>query len=242
MKKKVLTLALVISLIAIMVGGSLAYFTADDEVTNTFTIGSVKIEIYENDEATDRDTIPFGKLTPIVNVDDPSQDASYIDKVVDVKNTGTNDAYIRTHIAVPTALVGYLQLEINSTGWNYMGATYANVGDTDPVQYTVYTYDHTAAVKAGEFTAELLQGAYLGHNVDLEEDANGDMVFILRDANGNKTATTTFVAHTKNADGSYTSANINVLVASQAIQVDGFNGTSTDALNAGFGADTNPWK
>ena len=40
MKKKVLTVALVVALIAIMVSGTLAYFTDNDEVTNTFTIGS----------------------------------------------------------------------------------------------------------------------------------------------------------------------------------------------------------
>ena len=49
MKKKVLTVALVVALIAIVVSSSLAYFTDTDQVTNTFTVGSVKIEIYENE-------------------------------------------------------------------------------------------------------------------------------------------------------------------------------------------------
>ena len=55
---------------------------------------------------------------------------------------------------------------------------------------------------------------------------------------GNKIGGNGFVAHKKNADGSYTSATINVLVASQAIQADGFD-AATDALNSGFGS--NPW-
>ena len=42
MKKKVLSIALIVALIAIVVSGSLAYFTDRDEVNNTFTIGSVK--------------------------------------------------------------------------------------------------------------------------------------------------------------------------------------------------------
>ena len=58
MKKKILGVALVVALVAIMVGGTLAYFTAEDEVTNTFTIGSVKIEIYENDAPTEIDDRP----------------------------------------------------------------------------------------------------------------------------------------------------------------------------------------
>ena len=52
MKKKILAIALAMALLAIVVSGSLAYFTAQDKVTNTFTVGSVKIEIYENEEAT----------------------------------------------------------------------------------------------------------------------------------------------------------------------------------------------
>lgn len=234
MKKKVLSIALIVALIAIVVSGSLAYFTDRDEVNNTFTIGSVKIEIYENDAATESDTIPFGKLTPVVK-DVPSEDESYFKKVVDVKNVGSNDAYIRTHIAIPTALINYLQLDVSIAGWDYVGSSTAG-------EYTVYTYDHQTAVASGDFTAELLQGAYLKSNVDLEEDANGDMVFILRDADGNKTDTSTFVAHTKNPDGSYTSANVNILIASQAIQTEGFDGNVTKALNSGFGTGTNPWQ
>ena len=239
MKKKILTVALVVALLAIMVSGSLAYFTAQDQVTNTFTVGSVKIEIYENDTATNETVRNLGVLMPVVAAD-PSTDESYIDKVVDVKNTGASEAYIRTHIGMPTALVDFLRLDVvlEDTDWTYIGATTAEV---DGVAYTVYTYDHTAAVPAGQFTDELLQGVYLRSEVDLEENADGDMVFILRDLQtGEKTATSAFVAHELNQDGTYTSANINILVASEAIQTAGFSG-ATVALNSGFGTDTNPW-
>lgn len=234
MKKKILTLALVLALVAIMVTGTLAYFTAEDEVTNTFTVGSVKIEIYENDEPTDEEVMPFGPLTPIVNVEDPSADVSYMGKVVEVKNTGANDAYIRTHIAIPTDLVGYLYLDLNTAGWERQTDSTATV---DGVNYTVFTYDYTAAVSGGEFTTELLKGVYLGSNVDLVEDANGNLVFAIRE-NGKVTATSAFVAHTKTANG-YESNAVNVLVASQAIQTQGFENGATAALNAGF--TTHPW-
>lgn len=235
MKKKVLIGAIIVAVLAIVVSSSLAYFTAQDKATNVFTVGSVKIEVYENDEATDSDTIEFGRLTPIVKVDDPAADVSYIDKVVDIKNTGSNDAYIRTHIALPTALVGYLHLDISESGWTRQADSTATV---DGIDYTVYTFDHDAAVSADQFTAELLQGVYLGANVDLEEDADGNLVFILRDANGEKVADSGYVAHTLNADGTYSSSTVNVLVASQAIQADGFD-DATSALNSGFGS--NPW-
>lgn len=239
MKKKALTIALVVALIAIMASGSLAYFTAEDKAENTFTIGSVMIEIYENGEATTSDAISFGKLTPIVNTATPSDDVSYFDKVVDVKNTGKNDAYIRTHIAMPTALIDYLQLDMTTTGWSDAVITTAT---QEGVAYTVFTYDHLAEVAPEGFTAELLQGAYLKSEVDLEEDASGNLVFILRDAEGNKTGSSGFVAHTKNPDGSYTSTPVRILVAAQAIQTNGFTGGATAALDTGFGANTNPWQ
>ena len=237
MKKKVLGIALVVMLIAIVVSGTLAYFTAEDEAINTFTYGSVEIEIYENDEATTEDTRSLGKLTPVVK-ETPSDDVSYIDKVVDVKNIGANDAYIRTHIAIPTDLINYLQLDVTTSGWSYIGSTTASVGG---VNYTVFTYDHTAAVAPNGFTSELLQGVYLKSDVDLAENADGNLVFVKK-ANGQITHNSGYVAHTKNADGTYTSANVNILVASEAIQAQGFENGATNALNSGFEADTNPWQ
>lgn len=241
MKKKILSVALAAALIAIMVSGSLAYFTAEDKVDNTFTIGSVLIDIYENGAATPDAAKALGKLTPIVNIDNPAADESYMQKAIQVKNTGANDAYIRTHIALPTVLLDYLQLDYTKplAGWQLVSQTTATVGN---LAYTVYTYDHTAAVTPGAFTAELLQGVYLKSNVDLEANADGDLVFILRDSNGDKIATSGFVAHTKNTDGTYTSATVNILVASEAIQAQGFTSGATNALNSGFGANTNPWQ
>ena len=48
MKKKIVALMLCIAMLAIaVVGGTLAYFTDNKEVTNTFTVGNVKIELTE---------------------------------------------------------------------------------------------------------------------------------------------------------------------------------------------------
>ena len=49
MKKKILALCVVISLAAVaIIGGTLAYFTDNDAETNTFTVGSVKIDLIES--------------------------------------------------------------------------------------------------------------------------------------------------------------------------------------------------
>lgn len=243
MKKKVLAIALAVALLAIMVSGSLAYFTAEDKVTNTFTIGSVMIEIWENEEPTDTDVVEFeDPMLPVVDMDDLTNDPGYFAKVVKVENTGENAAFIRAHIAVPTALVGYLDLNISETGWSNVGTTTANV---DGVDYTVYTYDHEAAVDPEAFTAELLQGAYLNPQVDLKDNpdtASADLEFCKPNGDGTYTYTFSgFVAHNK-VDGGYTSNTLCILVASEAIQAQGFEaGGATAALNAGFGAGTNPW-
>lgn len=238
MKKKVLIVALVVVVLAVMVSGTMAYFTAEDEVANTFTVGSVEIEIYENGEETTSDTFPFGRLIPIVNTASPGEDVHYVKKVVEVKNTGINSAYIRVHIAIPTALVGYLHLEWNETGWLKQTGTAASV---DGVVYTIYTYDYNTAVASGDFTSELLRGVYLGSNVDVEENADGNLVFVLRDIDGKITDNSGFVAHTKTTGG-YITNTVNVLVTAEAIQERNFENGATDALNTGFGTNTNPWK
>ena len=234
MKKKILALSLAVALLAIVVSGTLAYFSDTDEVTNTFTVGSVKIEIFENNVATDKDTMEFTKpLTPVVNAD-PSQDASYIHKAVKVQNTGLNEAYIRTCLAIPTKLVGYLELDV-SEDWaerQDLAATVTKEG----IEYTVYTYDYAGKVAPNAFTPDLLKGVYLASDVDLEEDANGSLWFVKK-TNGEITEQSGFLAHTKTANG-YQTNTISVLVASQAIQAQGF-ANATDALNTGF--PQNPW-
>ena len=240
MNKKVFVIAIAVALIAIMVGGSLAYFTAEDQVTNVFTVGSVDIEIWENQKPTDSDKVEFEKpLVPVVDMKNLTQDPGYAAKVVKVENTGNNAAYIRTHIAVPTTLIGYLELQMDLTGWNYAGSGIATV---DGVEYTVFTYDCKKAVMPGAFSDELLQGAYLKCEVDIKdnpETASADLEFCTPNGDGTYTFSG-FVAHSKVTEG-YKSNTVCILVASQAIQAQGF-ADSTSALNAGFGVNTNPWQ
>ena len=245
MKKKILIIALAVALVAIMVSGSLAYFTAEDKVENTFTIGSVLIDIWENNTPTDSDKVVFEKpLVPVVDMTDLVNDPGYAAKVVKVENTGKNAAYIRTHIAVPTALLGYLELKVNNEGWAFNGTLAgSSTATVDGVAYTVFTYDHTAAVEPGKFTAELLQGAYLKSEVDIKDNpatASADLEFCKSDGNGGYIFSG-FVAH-KKVDGGYSANTLAILVAAEAIQAQGFENGATNALNSGFGTNTNPWQ
>ena len=239
MKKKVLAIALAVALIAIMVSGTLAYFTAEDKVENTFTIGSVEIEIWENDKVTDKGEVIFEKpLVPVVNTEDVTKDPGYTAKVGKVENTGLNAAYIRVHIAQPYELLGYLELALNEIGWTNR-TTDTNVY-IDGQRYVVVSFDYATAVDPDAFTSELLKGAYLSADVDLKANADGDLEFCKPDGNGGYNFSG-FVAHEANGDGTYTPNTVSVLVYAQAIQAQGFDDATT-ALDSGFGDDTNPWQ
>ncbi len=107
-KRKILLVAVALCMVAILgFGGTLAYLTDTDNATNVFTVGNVKIEQYEKDR-NGADYVDNQHIFPIV--DDGKDEngyhtgANYIDKIVTVKNTGTENAYVRTYIAIPAEL------------------------------------------------------------------------------------------------------------------------------------------
>ena len=91
MKKKSMSLCLVVALAAVtVVGGSLAYFTAADKEQNDFTVGNVAIELQEPNWNAENATDMFpGQTMP----KDPQ-----------VKNTGKNPAFIRVKITNPAGV------------------------------------------------------------------------------------------------------------------------------------------
>ena len=101
-KKKIVTLCLAAVLVLMAVAGaSLAYLTDSKQATNTFTVGNVKIDLIEQQrgenglEAFEQNK----KLLPIVGSAQGEKDEygmpiakNYVDKMVTVKNTGSEDA------------------------------------------------------------------------------------------------------------------------------------------------------
>lgn len=229
MKKKILTVTLIIALLSIaVVGGSLAWFTAESEaVENTFTVGSVKIEqkeVFDEDNA---------QLLPIVNTTTPSKDVNYVKKEVTVENTGKNAAYLRTHIAIPSVLDDYLELDLDlhpNTSWQFERKYAVPVNG---MQYRVYTYVHTAALEAEDTTDALLKGVFMNANVDVQVDPdNTDLgaQFCLYNKDTKEYTYSGFKVED--------STNIKVLVLTQAVQADGFANCAT-ALENAFGDPTN---
>lgn len=93
MKKKLLAIGLAVAVLAVtIVGMSIAYFTATDEETNTFTVGNVAIELIEEFDANTAVLRPGSQTTNAINKD------------VWIKNTGSEAAYVWYEWYIPSAL------------------------------------------------------------------------------------------------------------------------------------------
>ena len=195
MKKKILAFAMVFALAAVaVVGGSLAYFTDTDAKDNTFTTGNVDIELIENFGDNNPDTPE--KLLPATGSAQAGTLKNGVTKEVSVKNTGSEDAYVRVHIAIPNVLdngsdtfdagknVLHFNFAKDSIGegkwdwsktsgtpyeddWNYYETSINNV------KYNVYVVTYGTALKTGEVTPEkAMHQVYLDSkvtNADVEK-------------------------------------------------------------------------
>lgn len=239
MKKKITVIALAVAILAIAVGGTLAWFTDTDEATNVFTVGSIDIIQNEDfDEAT-------AQLLPVVGTDPTDADDNYIEKTVTVENVGRNSAFVQTFVAVPAVLdnSGVLKLyDVNAAanGWTKIDGD-ANTDGVQPVatgisidgetiEYNVYLYRYNTALAKDTETDACLEYVYIASTTDLNTyDTNNDgdtdtAYFVLP----NGTEITGF-----NAAGE-----LNVYVATQATQVDGFD-SAAQALTSSFA--NHPW-
>lgn len=211
MKKKILTVALVVALVAIMVSGTLAYFTAEDEVTNTFTIGSVKIEIVEDFQEPQT-------MIPVVTPDET--DPNYINKDARVKNTGDNAAYVQMYVAIPKALddVGaFIVVDANTGDWT--DRVDAGTAEFGGVTYNVYMYRYTKELAPTAETSNAITAAYLAPQLDYDHDSGK------------------FVMNGTVIENYTPGESIDIYVSAQAIQAAGFDGYDS-ALN---NFTTHPW-
>lgn len=231
MKKRIFAIALAVALIAIAVGGTLAYFNDTDTATNVFTVGEIDITQHEHEYDENGDLQDFTQdqvLMPVVDPQAPAADPNYVQKLVSVENEGKSDAYVRTFLAVPAALQDILILDTvtGTTNWVEDSKTWPNV-TVDGVEYAVISYTYNAVLSQGDVTDHVLKGVYLDARVDLQENADGVKQFC-----------------TLNTDGTYTfydfditeTTQIHVLVATQGCQADGFTNGAADALDTVFPA------
>ena len=212
MKKKIISLCLVVALLAIaIVGGTLAYFTDDDSAVNVMTTGTVSIIQNERFDAQNAKLIP--------SVEDANGDPTnnVIEKVVTVTNDGSEDAYIRTFIlceANQDAKTDYVSTDFVNFDTNtedYTGYGLADEEgnliyvDVDGVPYEVWMFVYDTKLAAGDTSAASLEKVWLDAATTQE-----DMKLVM------------------GQDGKY-----NVIVFSQAVQVAGFE-TADDAFEAAY--------
>ena len=255
-KKKLTAIFLCVALVAIaIVGASLAYFTDTDQATNTFAVGNVKIELIEQQRG-ENGLVPFEqnkKLYPIVGSAQGDKDEygmpiakNYVDKMVTIKNTGSEKAYIRAYFAIPSALddgyetfnAGMNVLHFNfgnkvvdgnvistyDVEWNWKHGNKWNYFETtiDDIKYNVYFADYYQPVDANATTEQFVQGVYLDKTFDIKDGkcyAFGKEVTL---------------------DDGWDWNSVSCPVFAIACQAEGFDNAAA-AMEAAFGANYNPW-
>ena len=168
MKKKILSIALAVVILAIASIGTLAYFTdITPQKDNTFTVGNIHIALNENFE--DNQVLLPG--SPVVT------------KEVTVTNTGNNDAYVRVHIAIPSALDNPIDGNQNTLmfsafntdpgQWNWSTGVRAGGGfpaagswnmyttTINKISYNVYVVTYETALTSGQVTPYAMENVYL---------------------------------------------------------------------------------
>ena len=206
MKKKLLVAAIaVILVVTAITGASLAYLQDHDSIKNVMTVGNVTIE-QETAYATTQ------KLLPAVIEGTTIHNA--IDKDIAVKNTGSEDAYVRTIFAFEDFDLGdghRLSEQIHTVWgnndlvvWPQKDGAYLWI-EVDGTKYTVCVYTYADPVEGGKTSDVSLDQIYL--------DPTSDNSFFEKIGN-----------------------EYNILVLSQAVQVEGFGANNAaGALNTAFG-------
>ena len=181
-KRKLLTLALTLCMVAILaIGGTLAYFSDTDAQTNVFTTGNVAIDLYE--DFGDNDGLE--ELIPATGSAQNGTLKNGIEKEVYVKNTGSEDAYVRVHIAIPQILddgdpnfdasknvlhFNYADESIGEGKWDwskayddgkYVGDWNFYTTQVGDIWYNVYVVTYTGKLSTGYATVDAMKQVYL---------------------------------------------------------------------------------
>ena len=189
MKKKILSTCLVVCLAATaIIGGTLAYFNDTDAQKNTFTTGNVAIDLWED----------FGensgieKLLPATGSAQAGTLKNGIEKEVYVDNTGSEKAYVRVHIAVPSILdnaqpdfdasksvlhFNYSEESVADGKWNWSNSVEGTTGSDwnfytttiNNISYNVYVVTYETALEKDATTVNAITQVYLDSKTSNED-------------------------------------------------------------------------
>lgn len=234
-KKLVLIVALAVIAVALIAGGTLAWFTDTDSVKNVFTVGDIDIQ---QNEVFDENT---AHLLPIIDNDNPTLATNMIQKEVEVENIGQDDAYVQVLVAVPACLDNTAVLHIYSdpavvNDWTRVDGD-ANADGVQPVyvdqtvdgetmKYNVYVYRYNKAIVKNEITSKAISGVFLDEALDKKEVTLADGTTAKRFVTGDAAKD----ALLQEFDPA---GKLNVYVATQGVQARGFDNAEA-ALSASF--------
>ena len=245
MKKKIVSLALAVCLIAIAAVGTLAYFTDTDKATNTFTTGKVDITLNET----------FTQESKLL----PGKD---IEKSVKVTNN-EEDAYVRLHIAFPADTIYYgendgVQEYNNLVHFNQKYASLAagewnwtptadGVGGNYPGYPGNGTNYNTYTTTIGGVEYRVFVVTYMTKLTKGATTKTDAMFNVYLDKYADTTDGETYTAPAnvdyRTAEMSSNLNNYKILIVAEGCQAEGFNDAYT-ALNTSFGIPSttnNPW-
>ena len=240
MKKLVFFLFAAVLAFTALSGASYAYFTDSVSSTqNVIVAGNIQIQQTELERAMDDSgnivLQPFTQnqvMMPMVGtlerapftveghdaqlVTEAAQ--NYMDKIVSVRNVGSNPAYSRTVSAVPSAAgIEWLHIDTAATPWVWEQPVTAEI---DGITYTIYCGNYPEALAPDAVAEPSLLGVWVDSLVDFD----GSSYYLS--------------GHTLG-----TLADFQILVCTQAVQTTTFE-NAAEALLTTFGAisaDVNPW-
>lgn len=148
MKKRILSLSIIVLCLAILSGSTIAYFTAEETARNVIVSGGIRLQLVEQQLVGDR-------LEDYPNEPIPVMPGTAVSKIVSVKGLD-QDAWIRMRLAVtvydaenqvmeldPQELETLVQILCDGEnwtlkdGWWYCNASIANGESTKPLFETV---------------------------------------------------------------------------------------------------------
>lgn len=169
------------------IGATVAYFMDDDAQVNTFTTGNVAIDLWE--DFGDPDTPGIAELIPAVGSAQNGTLKNGVEKEVFVENIGSEDAYVRVHIAIPQILdngapdfdagknvlhFNYDEESIGADKWDWSKAADDDIyegdwnfytAEIDGVWYNVYVVTYGTALAKGDVTVDAMSQVYLDKKV-----------------------------------------------------------------------------
>ena len=124
-KRTILTIAAIVAMLALMIGGSVAYFSAEEKTQNVITTGGVDIELKEWADADKTTAFPTDGVDGVTP-------GTEITKIVEVTNTGASPAWIRVKAEKAIALakadiqpdLTLVELDLNTRDWTEQDGWY----------------------------------------------------------------------------------------------------------------------